>query len=664
MSAPAVIVIPMEAAFQGLNEEQARAVATVRGPVCILAGAGCGKTTTVARRIAHQVGSGAFAPAEILAVTFTDKAAKEMGSRLAALGVAGVRVKTFHAEALAQHGALTGTSLEILPSKTPLLLPLVQRLTAPYKFLSVRDVATEIEWARNRRITPRAYQEQVGERTPPLPADLMAGVFGSYEQRKRERGLLDFEDLLERTLELWEAGGPAVRAMAGRYRAFSVDEYQDVNLLQQCLLDAWLGERREVCVVGDDYQSIFGFTGATPRYLLEFPQRYPGCHVVKLTRNYRSTPEILATANRLAAGFGPAPRQLRAGADQPRAGVHPGPVPSVAHFSTGAEEVAWMAATAQRLHHQGVAWEEMAVLFRVNGRSEALEQALAGARIPYQVAGAAFLRRPAAKAVLGTLRRGRVGGSVAGAVRTVVEQMGYRPDREAASADEATRQADLGRLLALANEFPGEGDLPGFLADLQRRFASDEDGRGIQILTYHRAKGKEFEAVFLPRLEAGEMPFALAKSAEDQAEERRLFYVGITRAKRYLLVSWAATREDGPRRRGAVSPFLNEIRLPPDPAGRPPVPAGRAESGRTRPGAGQGPPDSALLAALKEWRRAQARERAVPAYVIFNDRTLTEIAETRPSTVPQLLSVSGVGPAKIASHGEEVLALVKSHAGA
>jgi DNA helicase-2/ATP-dependent DNA helicase PcrA len=322
----------------------------------------------------------------------------------------------------------------------------------------------------------------------------------------------------------------------------------------------------------------------------------------------------------------------------------------------------------------------MAVLYRINGRSEPLEQQLARDRIPYQVAGAAFLRRPAARAVLSALRRATGPeaplkapdknpeaplkapdkNDVGEAVQAVVERMGYRPDAEA-SGDEATRQADLGRLLDLANEYreaplkaPGtssDGGIAGFVADLVRRFAPEEDGRGIQILTYHRSKGKEFDAVFLPRLEERELPFALAKSPEEQAEERRLFYVGITRARRHLFLSWAATRDDGPRRRLAPSPFLDEIKPPGAAAPRPPAPA-RAS------GAGSGSP---LLVALKEWRRDEARERGLPAYVIFHDRTLADIADRRPATIPELRSVSGVGPAKVANYGEAVLAIVKEH---
>ena len=658
-------------AFAGLNPEQARAVAAVRGPVCILAGAGSGKTTTITRRIAHQVASGAFAPGQILAVTFTDKAAREMGSRLCALGVPGVRVKTFHAEALAQYRLLAGRDVDILPSKTPLLLPLTQRLPPPHKFVSVRDIAGEIEWARNRRIAPEGYAAALGTREPPIPADLMAGIYRSYERRKLERGLMDFEDLLERTLAVLEEGGAAAGSIRDRYRAISVDEYQDVNLLQQSLLAAWVGDGDDLCVVGDDYQSIFGFTGATPRYLVEFPRRYPRCTVVQLSANYRSTPAVLAVANRLAARFGGAPRQLRA-APPPAPGA-PGadraaPEPAFRAFATGAEELIWIVDEVCRLHAAGVAWEEMAVLFRINGRSEPLEERFAHARVPYQVAGAAFLRRPAARSVLAALRRAQ-GRDVVEAVGAALRHVGYRPDAAEAAGEEATRQADLARLLELAREYaassaadtegrgPDAHGIPGFVADLQRRFAADEDGRGVQILTYHRAKGKEFDAVFLPRLEDRELPFALATSPEDRDEERRLLYVGVTRARRHLFVSWAAAREDGSRRRPAPSPFLDELRAVP-------APAPRGTPGMRTPARGAAPPagaDSPLLAALKEWRREEARRRAIPAYIVFHDRTLAAIAAARPRTMVALASVSGVGPAKIASHGEEVLALVAAH---
>ena len=262
--------------FEGLNAEQRRAVEAVRGPVCILAGAGSGKTTTITHRIANQVASGAFAPGEILAVTFTDKAATEMRERLARLGATGVPARTFHAAALAQLRYFRGEELgEVLPSKAPVLLPIARALPGAFRFRPLADLATEIEWAKNRRLTPATYRRSLGDHEPPIPDDLMERVFRSYEERKAGRGLVDFEDLLELAIRMYDEDAAALAGFRERYRAFTVDEYQDVNLLQQSLLERWLGDRDDLCVVGDDYQSIYSFTGATPEHLLGMPARFP-----------------------------------------------------------------------------------------------------------------------------------------------------------------------------------------------------------------------------------------------------------------------------------------------------------------------------------------------------------------------------------------------------
>jgi DNA helicase-2/ATP-dependent DNA helicase PcrA len=670
------------AIFEGLNDEQAAAVAAVRGPVCILAGAGTGKTTTITRRIANQVASGAFPSERILAVTFTDKAAGEMAARLGRLGAGTVRARTFHAEALAQYRRISTDPSEIVGSKAQVLASLVSSLPPPHKFTPLRDVATEIEWAKNRRLLPEGYREAAADRDPPIPLDYMAGVYASYERRKARARLIDFEDLLERTIEALLADDAALRAIRDRYQAFTVDEYQDVNLLQQTLLETWVGDRDDLCVVGDDRQSIFGFTGATPAHLLGFPGRYPSCHVVRLADNYRSTPQVLEVANRLVG------RMEGPGAPL-RATVPPGPAPVFRSFLTGAGEVMWVVDQAQKLHAQGTPWEEMAVLLRINGRSEDFEEALSRRGIPYQVRDSVFLRRPAARSVFQRLKRAAPGTLVAEAVEACVRALGYRdpvedpegqddPDGSGGRSgaqmrnEEATRQADLGRLLNLAREYPGDEGLPGFFADLQRRFASDAEGRGIQLLTYHRAKGLEFDAVFLPRLEEKEIPFVHPKTpmtSEAVAEERRLFYVGITRARRHLFVSWASDRPYERRRRCSPSPFLAEVQ-PPAPAGAsaPASPASpaRVRTDRTAPApapAAVEAQDAALFDALKAWRLDRAREANVPAYVVFPDRTLAEIAKVRPAGVGDLRAIHGVGPAKITTYGDEVLALVRDHAG-
>src|ERR671931_451904 len=283
-----------------LNLEQRRAAEAVRGPVCILAGAGSGKTTTITRRIAWQVASSAFRSDEILAVTFTDKAAAEMRGRLQRLGVDGVEARTFHSAALAQLTRSRGEPPgRILSTKALLLRQIGNSLPRPYRFRPAGDLATEVEWAKNRRLTPEGYRAGRGEHAPPTPADLMARVFRDYERRKAAAGLVDFEDLLELTVRMYEEDEWALAEVRERYRAFTVDEYQDVNLLQQSLLELWLGAGDDLCAVGDDYQSIYGLTGASPEWLLGLAHRFPPATVVRLEENYRSTPELLALANRL-----------------------------------------------------------------------------------------------------------------------------------------------------------------------------------------------------------------------------------------------------------------------------------------------------------------------------------------------------------------------------
>ena len=624
--------------FGGLNSRQVEAVEAVRGPVCILAGAGSGKTTTITRRIAHQVASGTFTGGQILAVTFTDKAAGEMRSRLQVLGAPGVRARTFHAAALAQLRNLASEEPpRILPSKALLLRQIGNSLPKPYRFRPAGDLATEIEWAKNRRIAPGRYASSLGDHVPPIPADLMAGVYREYERRKEREGAMDFEDLLERTIRMFAEDGYAAERFHDRYLAFTVDEYQDVNLLQQTLLDMWIGDRDDICVVGDDYQSIYSFTGATPKYLLEMPRRWSRVKVVRLEENFRSTPEVLGLANRLVPKLG--------GAEKTLTPVKPaGPAPVIAPFVDRSSETTFLVDRVTALHGDGVAYEDMAILYRVNFRSEDYEEALGDAGIPFQVRDGAFLTRIAARRLLATLRRSQ-SSDVYDTVLKAARRDGFaeRPP-EGLGDQETTRQNDLARLVRLAREFEESAEdatLAGFVSDVEARFATDGGGRGVHLLTLHRAKGLEFEAVFLPRLEEGELPGKRCKTDEAIAEERRLLYVGLTRAKRHLFLTWTTGGRQAPSR------FVEELGgcLAPHPLRR-----------------SKRPPQSAhdpVYQALKQWRLERARRDGVPAYVIFHDTTLQEIAEAGPETLAQLAGISGVGPAKLERYGHEVLVTLK-----
>jgi ATP-dependent DNA helicase UvrD/PcrA len=617
----------VERIFAGLNPEQRRAVEAVRGPVCILAGAGSGKTTTITRRVANQVATGAFAARQILAVTFTDKAATEMRGRVEALGVDGVTARTFHSAALAQLHAFGGQPpAKIVASKAPSLRQIGNSLPRPYRFRPAGDLATEVEWAKNRRLTPETYLGGLDDHAPPIPPDLMQRVFTEYELRKSRAGYADFEDLLELAIRLFDEDRHAVAELRERYSAFTVDEYQDVNLLQQTLLERWLGPRDDLCAVGDDYQSIYGFTGATPQYLLGLPERLADATVVRLEANYRSTPQVLELANRIVPRLGGAEKVLRA--TRPA-----GPDTVARRFDSATAENDFVVDGIRALVAEGVAREEIAVLCRTNARLADFEEPFHDARIPFQ--GAALLAREAARRLLRRLTGEPPTTVVARTVRVIADEAGWlEHPPDGLGERELVRQADLGRLVSLAEEFEdGDRTTVDFVADLQRRFGSTgAERRGVHLLTLHGAKGLEFEAVFLPRVQERELPIRQAKTEPEIAEERRLLYVGITRAKRHLAITWSAR----------PSQFLAELGIQ------------AAAPRRER----EPEPDDPVYAALKQWRLRRATADELPAYVVFHNTTLAEIAGRRPRDLSELGAVPGVGPTKLERYGNEVLAVL------
>jgi DNA helicase II / ATP-dependent DNA helicase PcrA len=623
--------VEREGIFDGLNQEQRRAVGAVRGPVRILAGAGTGKTTTITRRIANQVATETLEPSSILAVTFTDRAAGEMRARLEALDVRGVRARTFHSAAAAQLRYLASEHPgRILPTKVIALRQIASGLPPPYRFRPAADLATEIEWAKNRRIAPAHYVDALGKHEPPIPPELMSAVWRRYEDGKRRRGLVDFEDLLELAISLFEQDPYAVERFREHYRAFTVDEYQDVNLLQQSLLECWLGERDDLCVVGDDHQSIYSFTGASATYLLDMPRRYARTLTVTLESNYRSTPQVLAVANDLGRTLGGAHKTLRATAS-------PGPASVFEETSSLDDELQFVVSRIRALHERhGVAYEDMAILYRTNYRSEDYEEALSAARIPFGVRDGAFLERPAARRMLAMLRRLGDEVDVATAARRAAERDGWiEPVPDGLGEREVTRQRDLGRLVQLATELDdGSRSAVEVAGGIEARFAPGGGGHGVALLTLHRAKGLEFEAVFIPHVQEGELPFRRSTDDASVEEERRLFYVGITRAKRHLVVTWTAGRRATPSR------FLDAVR----PRRR------AAETARS--------PDQSLLRALRAWRSERAKRDGVPAFVILHDRTIEEIAILQPRSAKELAGVAGIGPAKLERYARDILATV------
>jgi len=663
-----------------LNPAQREAVETTVGPLCILAGAGSGKTRVISRRVAYAIATGAVHPSHVLVVTFTDKAANEMRERLAALGFPGVQAQTFHAAAFRQlryfWSRLSDSRLpEVLDSKAPLLAPLQRSLPGGYKFTAVKDLADELEWAKARRLDPSSYQATVEAmgRTPPIPGDLFAGLFRRYERAKERAGRIDFEDMLVRMLEGFERREDVAEEFRGQYRSFSVDEYQDTNPLQQALLEAWLGERRDLAVVGDEDQTIYTFTGATSEYLTGFTRRFPEARLVRLEENYRSSPEVLALANRLLAatpGRGPAGGK-RLVATRPS-----GPEPTVAAFENADREVGAVAAEIGRLARAGVDLDEVAVLVRTNAQIPPFEEALAATGIRYQVRGELFFRRTEVLRAIGVLRSRSAraaGGGLVDALEAIwFERFGFRRDEEPDGEEARQRHASLVTLLGIAERLEARPGGSGaeeeaadavagmalFLEEVGRRAAQEAEGTGggVNLLTYHRAKGLEFDAVLLPAVEEGVLPIRQASTPAEVAEERRLLYVGLTRARVHLWLSWAARRAGPSGREQSRKPsrFLDDLVPPGGSRVRPRAVA----TGMTRTGRASVRADGPLAEQLRAWRRKRAEADGVPAYVVFNDRTLAALSERQPRSRGELLAVEGIGPSKLDRYGDELLALL------
>ncbi len=676
--------------LEDLNPAQRVAVLATRGPVAILAGAGTGKTRVISRRTAYAIATGAVTADQVLVVTFTDKAADEMVERLRGLGLGGVIARTFHAHALSQlrffwPSRHDGAPLpELLDTKLPILIRIARQLPGHYRYTPVRDLATEIEWAKARGIEPAGYAGALGPREPPIPVDLMRRVFADYERAKDRAGRMDFDDLLAGTIDLLANDEEAAATIRARKSWFSVDEYQDTNPHQQRLLELWAGESRDICVVGDEDQTIYTFTGATSAYLTGFAARHEGTQVIALTENYRSTPQVLGFANRLLAADGRTKALTATRGD--------GLPPSVERYADGDAELAALTRTIRGLFAatgpERTIPSEIAILVRMNAQLAPIEEAMTRAGIAYQVRGVRFYDRPEVKGALAAVRKlpdETVGRPLAAAIRGAFrDELGHEdggaggagagagaaPAASEPRGDEAReRAAALETLLAIVDEVVRADPSAGrdaVRAELERRAAHERDGAadGVNLLTYHRAKGLEWDVVFLPMLEDGTLPIRQAFDDESAlAEERRLLYVGITRARRRLFLSWADRRETrGREGRRMRSRFLAGL-VPTAPrpgGGMGPVAIG---PGPARHGPARRPAvgDDPLFDALRAWRTGRARDEAMPAYVVASDETLGAIAAARPATLAALERVKGIGPAKLDRYGPDILALIAAN---
>jgi DNA helicase-2/ATP-dependent DNA helicase PcrA len=563
--------------LDALDPEQREVALATRGAVCVLAGAGTGKTRAITHRIAYAVTTGAMDPAHVLALTFTVRAAGELRGRLRQLGAGRVRASTFHSAALRQLNyfwprIVGGRPPQLIDSKISLVREAARE--AKVRLPAAADAASEIEWAKTLQIRPEGYANAAVaagrlSSAGDLTAADMAATYFCYEQLRRERHLIDFESVLELTAAIFFENRLAADQVRDAFRYFVVDEFQDVSPLQKLLLEAWLGDRDDICVVGDPHQTIYTFAGATSSYLTGFATEFPGAAVVRLVRDYRSTPQLVAVANQLIKATTPLVAQRK-----------PGPSPLLTMFNNEADEASGLTVQVRALLASGVSAREIAVLVRINAHTERFESALTEAKVPYVVRGAErFYDRPVVKQALvlmrGAARSGAVGdpGSAGSnglpeAVRHILTSMGFGPTPLGGTGQAQARERweSLAAIAQLADDMHAqrpEVTVADFAAELTQRaelgHAPAVDG--VTITTMHAAKGLEWDAVFLPGLIEGVVPIVYARTPQAIEEERRLLYVAVTRAREHLYLSWAPAKAPGNRPTRERSQFLRDLRL-------------------------------------------------------------------------------------------------------
>jgi DNA helicase-2/ATP-dependent DNA helicase PcrA len=695
--------------LEGLSDAQRAAVSEPGAPLCILAGAGAGKTTVLARRIAHRVASGSADAAHVLALTFTRKAATELTARLAALGMRDrVTAGTFHGVAYAQLRQCWRDRRQAPPGLLDRKSRILARLVPERPQLAGTPVALlagEIEWAQSRRIAPALYEAAVGAagRRTPGPPSAIASLFARYQTEKRRCRLVDFDDLLSLSTEAIRSDPVFAAAQRWRWRHVFVDEFQDVNPLQFQLLGAWLGDNVDLCVVGDPNQAIYAWNGADPALLDRLADHWPAVRVVRLDANHRCSPQVVAAA---AAVLGPAGSALHSTRPD-------GPATAVRAYASDRAEAEGVAAELRRARAQGLGWSQLSVLVRTNAQAAMFQEALRAARVPVRLAaGDALLDHPAVSTVLTGLRRSpaRPFAMVVADIGELAAQAGARepwplrpigsatpiadtpladPAVDAGAVDPASpdggtvegdaRRAALAALWALARSYGRLDDgatTDGFLSWLSaaddRAAPPDDAVDAVTICTFHRAKGLEWAAVWVAGLERGLVPIGHATSPDDVAEERRLLYVALTRAERELHCSWARTRHLGgrpvPRE---PSPWVDAISVAAsggtEPTTEPQewrsrLAAARGRLGRRAPSPTPDPvgpaPDPAVLDRLVAWRARTARAASVPPFVLLHDATLAALAAARPLTMADLLAVPGVGGVKAARYGDALLTVM------
>ncbi|WP_144764443.1 ATP-dependent helicase [Curtobacterium sp. 9128] len=546
-----------EALLAGLDAEQRTVATTLLGPVAVLAGAGTGKTRAITHRIAYGVATGTYSPNHVLALTFTTRAAGELRSRLRALGAGTVQARTFHAAAMSQLSyfwpdTVGGHAPRIVESKARMIAHAADTVGMQVDKPVLRDLAAEVEWRKVQRLTLDEYESAAADRVMPRetsPARVI-DLMRAYERLKDDRRQMDFEDVLLATLGMVESEPRVASHVRQQYRFFVVDEYQDVSPVQHDLLAAWLGDRQDLCVVGDASQTIYSFAGASSRYLLGFGSEFPRGSVLRLERNYRSTRQVVHAANTLMRGQ---PGAL----DLVAQTTDPGPEPVVVPCVHDGDEAQTIARRIADLATDGAAYGDCAVLFRVGAQSAALEAALGRAGIPYRVQGGTrFFDRPEVKLAVHHMRGEAIrqtDDELTRRVGLVLQVSGWTPTAPEGTGAVREQWEALQAIMGLAEDAPAGTTMQQFTQDLVDRAATHHEPEldAVTLATLHSSKGLEWPHVVIAGAAEGLLPISHATTDDEVDEERRLFYVGLTRARRSVTVTWS---RQGSSRGGVRTP--------------------------------------------------------------------------------------------------------------
>jgi DNA helicase-2/ATP-dependent DNA helicase PcrA len=627
--------------LEGLTDQQRDAVTTAANPLCIIAGAGSGKTRVLTRRIAWHATEGSIDPRRVLALTFTRRAAAELRSRTRRLGLREeVAAGTFHAAALATlrrfwdhtgrtHPALVERRASFLAKTHPRL----DRST-------IADLDAEIGWARARLINPEDYGEAAAEakRRPPRSADFVAKAYTAYQAQKHERRMIDFDDVLALCHATMRREKSFADAQRWRHRHLFVDEFQDVNPLQFALLQSMLGPESTLVVVGDPDQAIYGWNGAEPDFINHIDEHLPGAAVVHLRTNFRSTPEILATAGRV---LGKEP--------QPAARFRGDPPTLTA---CGLDDEATSVALAVRARHKpGAPWRHQAVLARTNAQLPLLRKALEAAGIPARSRGeGALLRRPE---IVDLLDRWPKKGGLSAALADEHTADAPTLDPERAAMVDAFLDLARGHLV-----LEPDASVEEFVTALRHDDRIGTAGDAVELATFHSAKGLEWPIVHIVGLEDGLVPIAFARTRAARDEEQRLLYVAVTRAERELHATWCTERTVGEKVLGRPpSPWLEAFVDPGsnEPPESPHLDELRACLGDETPDIDLTDLVTPVVESLEAWRAAAAHAARVSPTAVLSDDAIRHIAETRPESIDELAELPGVGPGKARRFGARLL---------